>query len=106
MIGANLQSKLTGKLSAAGKLAMSLWILCLLMCLCACGTDTVRFKTAEIPESLLRGGSPGVIEDPSSASRADFASAYLDSYVAWEGCAANLDRINSILSELSAVQKR
>jgi len=58
----------------------------------------------DIPASLFDGGRPGIIEDPDRATQDDFTRAYVDTYTAWEGCAANLARIQSLAVRKGAVK--
>lgn len=63
-------------------------------------------RPVEIPAGLLYPGRPGIIEDPATATQADYDRAYADSFLAWEGCAANLEAIAKLTNGTSLVKKR
>lgn len=42
---------------------------------------------------------PGMVTDPDAATQSDFARAWAQTYFAWEGCAANLSAVKTLINE-------
>ena len=63
------------------------------------GVTTPVMLANEIPDSLLSVREPVLVADPSAASQADAAKAYVNLYDAWEACAADKEAIAELLSE-------
>ena len=97
MNGASFTRTRGSRLSAAGRRVTVLLPLCCAILLTGCATDIEQVRQqAPIPESLLRGLEPGVVEDTASATQADYADAWAVTFNAWEGCMTNLTQIQSI----------
>jgi hypothetical protein len=47
-----------------------------------------------------------VVVDVSTATQADAADAYLETYGAWEGCAVNMENLKTFLNEKRMIENR
>lgn len=78
---------------------MALLLLSCATLLSGCATASMPAPDPyEIPESLLQSGQPGVVVDPETATQADMAEAWAQTYEAWEYLADNIEQIRVIVA--------